>query len=115
MLGVIANAVVQTAEGWLGMSQPSHVGEAWRPDDVARAIARVDALARETHAYAAGFVTYEAGSAFGLAVAAPDERWPLVWFAIFPRDNIVSHEEPPRGGDYELGRLTASVDRGEFD
>jgi para-aminobenzoate synthetase/4-amino-4-deoxychorismate lyase len=115
MGNVIGDAFVQTADGWLRLSNPSCVIEARRPDEVAGAIARADALARDTQGFAAGFVTYEAAAAFGLAVVPPDERWPLVWFALFPRQHTAGIAGPPHGGDYELGPLSASVDRAEFD
>jgi para-aminobenzoate synthetase/4-amino-4-deoxychorismate lyase len=116
-------ALVQTRHGWLRMSRPSSVIEARGITDVLSAIGRAETLARETGAHAAGFVSYEAGAAFGLTVAPalrqsegrPDDRWPLVWFGIFPQENVTAIDGPARGGDYALGPLSADVDRQAFE
>jgi len=83
---------------------------------VQETIADVEARARRRGFYAVGFATYEAGAAFGLpGRAAGTARGPLVWFALFDASAVQEIESPARGGDYELGPLSASFDRRAFE
>jgi para-aminobenzoate synthetase/4-amino-4-deoxychorismate lyase len=87
---------------------------------VAEVLSGIERFARENLCYAVGFVTYEAGAAFGLRVCADvEEGLPLAWFALFEGDAVRSLE-PPAGvplasSSYELGPLRPSIDRRQFD
>jgi para-aminobenzoate synthetase/4-amino-4-deoxychorismate lyase len=72
---------------------------AHRPEEVAGALAAVEAAACEGR-WAAGFVNYEAapGLDAAMAVRRPDpavEQPPLVWFALFRGRRAVDPPEPP--------------------
>jgi para-aminobenzoate synthetase/4-amino-4-deoxychorismate lyase len=70
-------------ERWLFFERPVRVIDARDVAAVAPAIAMVEALTRDEGLHAVGFVTYEAGAAFGLRVHPPPPGLPLAWFAVF--------------------------------
>ncbi len=99
---------------WLLFAAPVDVVQAWRPDDVVPALAR---LARRTTAerlHAVGFVSYEAGRAFGLRVHDPADGCPLLWFGLYPEETVRSAVALPEGDGYRLGPVRPRVPRTEF-
>jgi para-aminobenzoate synthetase/4-amino-4-deoxychorismate lyase len=106
-------ASIRTAAGWLYFGAPAQVLETNRPEGVRSVLCEVERAARARSCHAVGFVSYEAGQAFGLPVAGAS-RLPLAWFGLF--DETVSVE---RAGEdrraYELGALTPSVSRPAFE
>ena len=111
-------ALIQiTGEGWLRCVEPVRVIEAWEPDRVRSALAEVERLSRETACYGVGFVSYEAATAFGLAVHPVDgQELPLVWFGLFHSAQVdLLPELPAQREPYELGGLTPSLNRVAFD
>jgi para-aminobenzoate synthetase/4-amino-4-deoxychorismate lyase len=83
------DALVLCDEGsrWLRMTSPVAVLTADSRATVPDAIREAEAAARRG-AYAVGYVTYEAGTAFGLPVhTRPDER-PLACFALYDLANV---------------------------
>jgi para-aminobenzoate synthetase/4-amino-4-deoxychorismate lyase len=111
-------AVVLDEAGWLHFTRPSRIVEARRPLDVAPAIATIERLTRDSRCHAVGFVTYEAGAAFGLRVHQPPEDLPLAWFAVFDdgpvRIEHLSDWSRNVAPAYELGAMTPTVDRPRF-
>ncbi|MCZ7669281.1 MAG: hypothetical protein M5U34_19915 [Chloroflexi bacterium] len=54
------------------------------PDEVMAALREVETAVFTQNLYAAGFLSYEASAAFGLAVhPAPDDAPPLLWFGLY--------------------------------
>jgi para-aminobenzoate synthetase/4-amino-4-deoxychorismate lyase len=80
---------------WLHFSDPRHIVEAHRPEEVLPALRRIDALVQEQGLHAAGFISYEAAPAFdrALQVRAASDPFPLLWFGLFPEPEIIP---PPR-------------------
>ena len=80
---------------WLRFAQPRETIVARRLTEVVPALERVAACVGDGGAWAAGFVGYEAAPAFdaALCVRPDDGRFPLLWFGIYERPEIV---EPPR-------------------
>lgn len=109
-------AIVRSPEGWLRFAAPSRIVCAERPSDVGAAIREVERLTRDFGLHAVGWVSYEAGAAFGLAVCRSTEsRVPLVWFALFePASVAVMERLPSSGAGYELGPVEAALSRDEF-
>ncbi|HAW89326.1 MAG TPA: hypothetical protein DCX61_01490, partial [Gemmatimonadetes bacterium] len=69
----------------LTFRQPIEVISARRLEEVAPALARVEAAALEGH-WAAGFVSYDAAPAFDSAFRVKENGpLPLLWFGIFER------------------------------
>jgi para-aminobenzoate synthetase / 4-amino-4-deoxychorismate lyase len=100
---------------WLSFRDPALVLQADSPDAVRRTLSDVEQLTRDRGLHAVGFVTYEAGAAFGLTVRPDDSGLPSAWFALYARTEVTKSGAPPREGNYALGALTPSIDRGAFD
>lgn len=99
--------------GWLHLANPVRLITADRADEVAESLRQVEAATRSQHRYAAGFVRYEAGEAFGLDVHRGPCEMPLAWFALF--DSATVRGAPPaRSAPYELGELKPSIDHRAF-
>lgn len=79
---------------------PCGAGDASRR--VPAALARIEALTRELRLPAVGFISYEAGAAYGLAVHPPDQT-PLLGFTFFARREPFEPGDPPRGAGYTTG------------
>jgi para-aminobenzoate synthetase / 4-amino-4-deoxychorismate lyase len=88
------------------------------PAEVAPAIERVEAAVAGGR-HAAGFISYEAAPGFdaALAVHAESGNLPLLWFGIFDRrTQTPALDGLPEGqSSYELGPLTASLDRSSYE
>jgi para-aminobenzoate synthetase / 4-amino-4-deoxychorismate lyase len=103
---------------WRVFTAPERVLLATRPEDVPPCLHAVDA-ARRAGYFAAGFVAYEAGAAFGLAARDPGEL-PCACFGIFAPPQVrTSPEGPPSDpGDSPLRAEDAayapSVDRAAY-
>jgi para-aminobenzoate synthetase / 4-amino-4-deoxychorismate lyase len=86
---------------------------AWTLADVESTLESVEAEVAAGH-HAAGFLCYEAGSAFDPAFASHPAAGtlPLVWFGIFA-DRVeipsASEEDPASAPEYRIGRLRKSV------
>jgi para-aminobenzoate synthetase/4-amino-4-deoxychorismate lyase len=105
---------LRTARGreWRTFRDPARVLRASRADDVAHCLSEVDRAVRDEGCYAAGFVGYEAASAFGLAAHSPIRNGlPLVCFGLFHPDSITSERTLPADGSYATGPWRASLDR----
>jgi hypothetical protein len=74
-------AVLRIDSSWLRFVNPSRIVQATDAAGVDYTIATVEQLARADSAWAVGFVSYEAGAAYGLRVHDV-RRLPLAWFAI---------------------------------
>lgn len=111
-------AVIQVGEGeWLAFEDPAQIVRADRANDVRAAMADVERLTRDRGFHAVGFVAYEAGAAFGLAVRPPMTDLPLAWFALFEPAHVTPVAAPVphiEAGDYRLGPLSPSIDRAAF-
>ena len=113
----MAEVVIQIDRGtrWLRMQQPVRVIEIRAAADLEPALRDVEQLTRDRGYHAAGFVTYEAGAAFGLRTCPPDARLPLAWFALFDADHVTEIPEPAASAPYDVGTLTPSVDHEGFE
>jgi len=108
-------ALVQLADaGWLALRDPRQTVQADGVDGVRPALDEVERLTRDFGCHAVGFVTYEAGAAFGLPTRAGDSTLPLVWFGLFEPTHATKVEGPGAAGDYTLGPLSPTLDRRAF-
>ena len=95
---------------WRKFTRPDAIFETRVAADVDGILAEVDAATRRTKGYAAGFVAYEAASAFGLPVREPsDNDLPLVWFGLFPAERVESVDAPRPGGAHQVGPWQPSI------
>lgn len=107
--------MVQIArDRWLAFRDPVLVLRADAADAVRSTLAEVERLTRDRGLHAVGFVTYEAGGAFGLPVHPSTGGLPLTWFALFEPGRVVEAAAPRSTLPYALGPLTPSVDRQAF-
>ncbi|MEQ1730656.1 MAG: chorismate-binding protein, partial [Vicinamibacterales bacterium] len=103
-----------TGDHWLEFRDPVLVLQADAPDAVHRTLVDVEQLTRDRGLHAVGFVTYEAGAAFGLPVSVEAGTLPLAWFALCEPANVLRVGHHRRTAEYRIGTLTPSVDRGQF-
>jgi para-aminobenzoate synthetase / 4-amino-4-deoxychorismate lyase len=107
-------AIVQDRSGkWLAFGDPARIVAADSVSGVRAALADVERLTRDACLHAVGFVTYEAGAAFGLHVPAPSDS-PLVWFALFEAHHVRPIDRPAAEDDYRLGPMSPSLGLPEF-
>ena len=100
---------------WLAFRNPALVLQADSPESVRRTLVDVEHLTRDRGLHAVGFLTFEAGAAFGLPNTRVDSRLPFAWFALFEPAHVEHVGPPSRGGDYALGTVTPSVDWPAFE
>jgi para-aminobenzoate synthetase/4-amino-4-deoxychorismate lyase len=102
------------ARRWIRLTDPLDIIQTRRIEDVARVLDDVEKLTLVGGYHAAGFVSYEAGAAFGLSTRHAQLDLPLVWFAVFDRDHVRPADPPVLSGDFMPGPLRASVERPEY-
>lgn len=108
-------ARVQTAgDHWLEFHDPVLVLQADSPGAVPRTLVDVEHFTRDRGLHAVGFVTYEAGAAFGLPVSAVAGDLPLAWFALCEPAGVLRVGRHKRTADYRIGTLTPSIERAAF-
>jgi para-aminobenzoate synthetase/4-amino-4-deoxychorismate lyase len=113
----MADIVIHVERGarWLRLRRPARVIDVRDAADLDSALHELEQLGR-THGYhAAGFITYEAGRAYGMQTCEPDGALPLAWFALFDAANVVEIDEPSASAPYSVAALAPSVDRASFD
>lgn len=90
------NEVLLKEDGrWLHFSQPQHIITAQNLDDVIPALQKVEKLIDTDSLHAAGFVSYEAAASFDKALITHSgtERFPYLWFGLFPSPRVVALPE----------------------
>ena len=108
----------------LTFRQPIEVISAHRLEDVAPALARVEAAALEG-SWAAGFVSYESAPAFDPAFRVKESGpLPLLWFGVFERPTPPEKADPgaspldspvpAENAPFDLGEWTPNVDAPEY-
>ena len=106
------DVIIQAGDGskWLHFDAPVRVIEAREPGAVMHVLRQVDELTRAHGCYAAGFLTYEAGAAFGLAVRPDAGALPLAWFALFDAAHVREVGPPEASAPFEVGELHPSLE-----
>jgi para-aminobenzoate synthetase/4-amino-4-deoxychorismate lyase len=115
---MINNVVIHDAVHgqWLHFQNPTRIVSAYRIEEVMPALKTVEELVSGRGLYSAGFIAYEAASAFDSALAVQkDGLFPLVWFGIYakPQQLRLPTSTP---SIQDLPRLwTPSVTRAEYE
>lgn len=92
------------------MRDPALILQADSPEAVRRTLVDVEQLTRDRGLHAVGFLTYEAGAAFGLRTHdSAGDGVPLAWFGLYAPDHVVVEGHPQHSGEYTLGPLVPSV------
>jgi anthranilate synthase component 1 len=113
----MVEVVIQVDRGrrWLRLREPVRVIDVRIAADVGAALDDVERFTHEQGGHAAGFVTYEAGRAFGMRTCTPDPDLPLAWFALFDGRNVTEIAAPAAASAYEVHSLAPSIDQSAFD
>ena len=86
---------------WLKFSQPSQVIRANCLAEVSSRWQLVNKLVQENHLYAAGFISYEAASAFDSAlITHKNTSFPLLWFGLYEQPEVI--ELPASSANFTL-------------
>lgn len=108
--------VIRAEDGWLHFSAPERVIVAPRLDQVLPAMHEVERLADANGWYAAGFIGYEAASAFDPAHqthAEEESEFPFLWFGLYGEPHKVSL--PPPSQPLQNLEWRPSVERAAYD
>lgn len=82
--------ILKDGEGWLHFTDPHSILVADKMEDVVSALSQADALVQARGWHAAGFLSYEAASAFEPSVPSrPDTDFPYLWFGLYPEPKFV--------------------------
>jgi para-aminobenzoate synthetase/4-amino-4-deoxychorismate lyase len=103
--------VLQAGSYWLSFADPVRIISTHEPEEIEACLREIDDAVSNSGLYAAGFMTYEAGAAYDLAVHLPEAReLPLLWFGLYdcPRK---SSSIPARSGTYRLDCWHAGIDK----
>jgi para-aminobenzoate synthetase/4-amino-4-deoxychorismate lyase len=83
--------VLQAGSRWLTFADPVRIISTSAPEEIASCLQEIDDAVGSEGLYAAGFLCYEAGAAYNLAVHEPEAgALPLLWFGLYNQ-----HEEMP--------------------
>jgi len=78
-------------DGWLHFSKPYQIISANDLDDVTSSLREIEALTQHDNWHAAGFLSYEAASAFDKAHQThQSDDFPLLWFGLYPAPRLIS-------------------------
>lgn len=103
--------VLKHAGRWLHFSQPEKILRAERMEDVLPMLRE----AEESGLFAAGFVSYEAASAFDSALKTKTaEGFPLLCLGLFHAPEVLEEIEEAPSAAFEVGELAPSVSKTEF-
>lgn len=100
--------VLQADGGWWRFANPVRVVIAEAAADVAAAIREIELAVEAEGLYAAGYLAYEAGAAYGLETRAPDpDAPPLLWFGLYRAAEPV--DAPASDAAYRFGDWRPSL------
>lgn len=104
--------IIQHGDDWLSFQNPVEVLTARTPDEVFQCLEAIE----RSGLWGAGFVSYEAASAFDDALKThPAGRLPLLQFGLFQTLETHPGLRPPlHGRGYQLGEWKPSVSRDEY-
>lgn len=96
MINIQKNEVLLRAQDrWLHFCNPHKLLIAETLEEVIPALATLEQLVEENDWHAAGFLSYEAASAFDAAIPSrPIAGFPYLWFGLYPAPGIVTLPKP---------------------
>jgi para-aminobenzoate synthetase / 4-amino-4-deoxychorismate lyase len=121
MMGDFTNVPRETANSvilhdarsatWLRFHKPRRVIEIRDVGKVKAALTHIETEVIGRGLHAAGFLSYEAGPAFddALGIRARKTCFPLLWFGLYEKPDIISLPERPATSLYHLNRWNPSV------
>lgn len=100
---------------WLCFQRPEQVLEAHSLDEVVPCLQELEATIHRHHLYAAGFICYEASSAFDSAWETHEPAsLPLLWFGLYQKPEVIQLPALADDGNYLLD-WSPTVTREEYD
>lgn len=91
----INEVLLKDHDDWLHFSKPHQIITSNNLEDVIPALREIESLVERHGWHAAGFISYEAASAFDKAHATkPAAEFPLIWFGLYPKPRIITLPEP---------------------
>ena len=100
-----------SASQWLHFKNPFQVIEVRKIEDVRTALQDIEAQVREQGRYAAGFISYEASTAFDSAMRTKTTAdFPLLWFGLYPAPERIQLPKPDFSA-YSMGDWAPSIDK----
>ncbi|MDK1080136.1 MAG: aminodeoxychorismate synthase component I [Anaerolineae bacterium] len=104
------NIFLKEEENWLHFTNPQQLISVDKTEDIIAALNEIEGLVNKNNWYAAGFLSYEAASAFDSALQIhTDTDFPLLWFGLYEKPQIISLESPT--SQFEELNWELSVDR----
>jgi para-aminobenzoate synthetase/4-amino-4-deoxychorismate lyase len=105
-----------TTKQWLRFQKPGQVIEASCIEEVVPKLRLVEEMVNEHGLYAAGFISYEAAPAFDTALQVrPLDSFPLLWFGLYPRPDVIQLPPASRKPAYSGLDWTPSISRAMYD
>jgi len=102
-------------ERWLSFEQPLEIIQAAQVSEVLPALARLENRIQEANLYAAGFISYEAASAFNpVYQCAPPGEFPLLWFGLYAAPKVIPAPQPAQIQTAQLGKWISSQSREDY-
>lgn len=112
---MIPTILLQHGRSFRKFHKPVRVVTAVSPQDVLPALVELETAVRAENLYAAGFIAYEAAAAFGLAVHAPLDELPLLWFGLFEGFEEIVEWPIANGQLPTVGTWQPAIDRAGYD
>lgn len=111
---------IQADSGGLRFASPVRIVTATRPDEVIPALRLIETAVDRHRQYAAGFISYEAAAAFGLASHAPVPDLPLLWFGLYESVAAIENRafefaDPTPSAAYSVGSWQPALDRPAYE
>jgi para-aminobenzoate synthetase/4-amino-4-deoxychorismate lyase len=99
---------------WLRFSSPLQIVTAKTLDEIIPALERVERAVNDDRRHAAGFISYEASSAFDPALQTHEPgQFPLLWFGIYPPPDKFELPAPDYHA-FSVDNLIPSVSQSEY-
>ena len=100
---------------WLRFEEPCRIISTCSTEEVLPALRAIEALVHEHGWHAAGFLSYEAGSAFDAALRSHAVRdFPLLWFGLYANAEETDLPDPNYAA-YSLADPEPCISRAEYD
>src|SRR6266487_3537516 len=87
--------LLKDSDTWLHFSDSYQIITVEKPDDILPALREIERLIKVNNWHGAGFLSYEASSAFDPAVQTqPGIGFPSIWFGLYPKPSVIELPKP---------------------
>lgn len=100
---------------WLDFRDPLRIVAARRKEEVVPLLQEIEQAVEKDRLFAAGFIAYEAAPAFDPAlVVVPDGTFPLVWFGLYEKHDLMDLSSEVRRAPIKTTEWTPSLTPSEY-